>query len=39
MTGYYGRPVLKEPVWTWEVPCYFFAGGMARAGAPLALAA
>jgi len=39
MTGYYGRPVLKEPVWTWEVPCYFFAGGMAGAAAPLALAA
>jgi Polysulphide reductase, NrfD len=39
MTGYYGRPVLKKPVWTWEVPCYFFAGGMAGAAAPLALAA
>jgi hypothetical protein len=39
MTDYYGRPVLKEPVWTWEVPCYFFAGGMAGAAAPLALTA
>jgi hypothetical protein len=39
MSGYYGRPILKEPVWTWEIPCYFFAGGMAGAAAPLALAA
>jgi DMSO reductase anchor subunit len=38
-TSYYGRPVIKEPVWTWEVPVYFFAGGMAGASAPLALAA
>jgi Polysulphide reductase, NrfD len=37
MTDYYGRPVLKEPVWTWEIPCYFFAGGMAGAAAPFAL--
>ncbi|HET9767043.1 MAG TPA: nitrite reductase, partial [Thermoanaerobaculia bacterium] len=25
--GYYGRPLLKEPTWTWEVPLYFFVGG------------
>jgi formate-dependent nitrite reductase membrane component NrfD len=37
--SYYGRPVLKEPVWTWEVPWYFFLGGMAGASAPLAFAA
>jgi hypothetical protein len=37
MTDYYGRPVLKEPTWTWEIPCYFFAGGMAGAAAPFAL--
>jgi hypothetical protein len=37
--SYYGMPVLKAPVWTWEVPVYFFAGGMAGASAPLALAA
>jgi hypothetical protein len=37
MTGYYGRPVLKEPTWTWEIPCYFFAGGMAGAAAPFAV--
>lgn len=28
-TGYYGTPVLKRPVWTWEVPLYFFVGGAA----------
>ena len=37
--SYYGRPILKEPVWTWEVPWYFFFGGMAGASAPLAFAA
>ena len=29
--SYYGRAVLKEPVWTWEIPWYFFAGGLAGA--------
>jgi hypothetical protein len=28
--------VLKEPIWTWEVPCYFFTGGIAGASAGLA---
>jgi hypothetical protein len=37
--SYYGRPVIKEPAWTIEVPWYFFAGGMAGAAAPLAVAA
>ncbi|MBX6762934.1 MAG: polysulfide reductase NrfD [Rubrobacteraceae bacterium] len=37
--SYYGRPVIKEPVWTWEIPWYFFTGGLAGASAPLALAA
>lgn len=27
--GYYGTPILKPPVWTWEVPAYFFVGGAA----------
>jgi Polysulphide reductase, NrfD len=35
--SYYGRPILKQPTWTWEIPCYFFAGGMAGAAAPFAL--
>jgi hypothetical protein len=34
--SYYGQPILKEPVWSWEVPCYFFAGGMAGASQGLA---
>jgi formate-dependent nitrite reductase membrane component NrfD len=29
--GYYGIPLLKEPVWTWQVPLYFFVGGAAGA--------
>jgi DMSO reductase anchor subunit len=31
--GYYGRPLLKAPTWTWEVPLYFFIGGAAGAAA------
>lgn len=27
--GYYDYPVIKRPVWTWEVPVYFWLGGMA----------
>jgi hypothetical protein len=27
--GYYGLPVVKPPVWTWEIPIYFFMGGIA----------
>jgi hypothetical protein len=34
--SYHGQPVLKDPVWTWEIPNYFFAGGMAGASAGLA---
>ena len=37
--SYYGRPVLKEPVWEWEIPWYFFAGGLAGASAGGALGA
>jgi len=37
--SYYGRPILKEPTWTWEVPVYFFTGGTAGAAALLAGAA
>jgi hypothetical protein len=39
MTGYYDRPILKRPTWTWQVPCYLFAGGMAGAASPLAAVA
>lgn len=37
--GYYGLPVLKAPVWTWEIPLYFFVGGIAGMSASLALVA
>ena len=37
--NYYGRPVLKEPTWTWEIPLYFFTGGLAGASSGLALMA
>ena len=37
--GYYGRPVLKQPVWKPEIGWYFFAGGTAGAAATLSLAA
>ena len=29
MQSYYGRPILKEPVWKPEIPAYFFTGGIA----------
>jgi formate-dependent nitrite reductase membrane component NrfD len=29
MQSYYGRPIVKEPVWTPEIPAYFFTGGIA----------
>ncbi len=38
-SGYYNLPLLKAPVWTWEVPLYFFVGGIAGASAAFALAA
>jgi formate-dependent nitrite reductase membrane component NrfD len=31
----YGRPVIKQPVWKWEIPFYFYAGGLAGASAGL----
>jgi formate-dependent nitrite reductase membrane component NrfD len=34
---YYGRPVLKAPVWSLDIPIYYFLGG--TAGAALTLAA
>ncbi|HZD87238.1 MAG TPA: NrfD/PsrC family molybdoenzyme membrane anchor subunit [Gaiellaceae bacterium] len=39
MRSYYGRPVIKEPVWTWEIPTYFFTGGVAGASSVLSSAA
>jgi formate-dependent nitrite reductase membrane component NrfD len=37
--SYYGRPVIKEPAWTPEIPIYFFTGGLAGASAGLAFVA
>jgi DMSO reductase anchor subunit len=37
--SYHGQPVLKEPVWSWEIPCYFYTGGLAGAGSGLAFLA
>jgi len=37
--SYYGRPVLKEPVWKPEIPFYFFTGGVGGASAGLAFVA
>lgn len=37
--SYYGRPIIKAPVWKPEVPWYFFAGGLAGASSMLAVAA
>lgn len=34
-TTYYDRPVLKEHLWIWAVPAYFFIGGAAGAAATL----
>jgi hypothetical protein len=38
-TSYYGLPVVKPPVWTWEIPLYFFVGGAAGASSVLAFTA
>ena len=37
--SYYGLPIVKPPVWTWEVPLYFFVGGAAGASSVIALTA
>jgi hypothetical protein len=39
MRSYYGRPVLKEPVWKQEIPWYLFTGGLGGASAVLSAAA
>lgn len=35
-TGYYGMPLLKSPSWKWQIPAYFFTGGLAGAAAVIA---
>ena len=40
MTATYRHaPLVKPPVWTWEIPTYFFVGGAAGAAAVIAAAA
>ena len=36
---YYDRPMLKEPVWIWAVPLYFYVGGLSGAALTMAAAA
>ncbi|HEY7196380.1 MAG TPA: NrfD/PsrC family molybdoenzyme membrane anchor subunit [Gaiellaceae bacterium] len=38
-SSYYGRPILKEPVWQPEIPAYFLVGGLAGASSLLSLGA
>ena len=37
--SYYGHPVIKEPTWTWEIPVYFFTGGLSGASSVLSFSA
>ncbi|GAA2428458.1 NrfD/PsrC family molybdoenzyme membrane anchor subunit [Streptomyces macrosporus] len=37
--SYYGRAVLKTPVWDWKIPAYFFTGGLSAGSALLAAGA
>ncbi len=37
--GGYAHQIEKPPVWTWEIPLYFFVGGLAGMSAVIALAA
>jgi hypothetical protein len=39
MDSYYGRPIIKEPVWQPEIPVYFFTGGLGGASSVLSLVA
>jgi hypothetical protein len=37
--SYHNLPLLKPPTWTWQVPLYLFAGGVAGTSALIALVA
>jgi formate-dependent nitrite reductase membrane component NrfD len=39
MDSYYGRPIIKEPIWKPQVPVYMFTGGLAGASSVLHVAA
>lgn len=36
---YYGRPVLKSPVWEWKIAAYLFCGGLAAGSSVVAAGA
>lgn len=38
-SGYYGQPVVRPPVWTWEIPVYLFVGGLGGMSAVIAFGA
>ncbi|MEH0824491.1 MULTISPECIES: NrfD/PsrC family molybdoenzyme membrane anchor subunit [unclassified Micromonospora] len=35
-SSYYGRPMLKPPVWRWDIAAYLFTGGLAAGSSLLA---
>jgi formate-dependent nitrite reductase membrane component NrfD len=37
--SYYGRPILKPPVWEWKIAAYLFSGGLSAGSAMLAAGA
>ena len=37
--SYYNDPMLKQPVWIWSIPTYFYVGGVAGVGATFGAAA
>lgn len=37
--SYYGRPVVKKPVWRWDIPAYFLTGGLMAGSSLLAAGA
>jgi formate-dependent nitrite reductase membrane component NrfD len=37
--SYYGRPVLKAPVWEWKIAAYLFCGGLAAGSSVVAAGA
>ena len=37
--GYYGQPIVRPPVWTWEIPVYLFVGGLGGMSAVIAFSA
>ena len=38
LSGYYGQPIVKPPVWTWQIGLYLFVGGTAGMSGVIALA-